>query len=356
MSSQVGPPWTSITTGNGPLPSGTTWKPWTSWPCSLVKCHDDERPAAWRRLAGRRDDRRRRDRPGHVARAWPWEIRYQTSPSGRTRAVQAMVPDRVVDRATGRRSRAVPVEAMASLVKVDEEERSAVRVPVRRPRRPPGRSAGSRWRPSPTGSHSPGRSSPSSSSTIASVGFPAPGAQATAQAPCPRRAAHRRSRRFGSSITRSAGWMRSPCSLCSRHRSEPSGDSPARLKPPVSAPAEPQALVAPSELPDPSAVARDVDGEPGALLIAAATVRGASDNPSFQPLGRPGRNGRPRRRRTGPPASGPTRRRSRPRTRGRRYRRGWGGHPRSRPGGRSPGGRSRSRDRGNGPAPRRSRC
>ena len=86
----MGPPWTSMTTGWGPSPSGVATKPWMRWPSGLVNDHDRKgRPAGARSPGGASTSSPARVRT--VAGAAPLASRNQTSPSGRTPAPE-MVP------------------------------------------------------------------------------------------------------------------------------------------------------------------------------------------------------------------------------------------------------------------------
>src|SRR3569623_2204486 len=82
---QVGPPWTSRTTGYGPSPAGVTTNPWRRWPAGLANDHDvNGRPAGQRAPGGAHASA-----PARVlivAGAVPLARRNQTSPSGRTPA------------------------------------------------------------------------------------------------------------------------------------------------------------------------------------------------------------------------------------------------------------------------------
>src|SRR5438270_12726874 len=81
----VGPPWTSITTGNGPGPgAGLATKPWMDWPAGLVNRHDSNGcPAGAVAPAASRTTRL--SRAARTLAGWaPLDTRYQTSPSGWT--------------------------------------------------------------------------------------------------------------------------------------------------------------------------------------------------------------------------------------------------------------------------------
>src|SRR5436305_14494452 len=95
----VGPPWTSITTGCGLGPGGSTKNPCTRSPLGLVNHHDSYGlPLGARspRAATTSSPVARLRTVGGVA---PLEMRYQTSPSDRT-AAPASVPSGCASAAT----------------------------------------------------------------------------------------------------------------------------------------------------------------------------------------------------------------------------------------------------------------
>ena len=223
-----------------------------------------------------------------------------------------------------------------------EQERGAVRPPVVRRdlalevELEPERTRRSR------DSRSPGRVSPSRSCSHASRWSPTTGDQQRAASDIPSSSCSPTVSPVRGSTTRSAGWMRSPCSACSRQRRVPSAESAPRRKPPTST------LPSRTERSERwiacggAAVERDVDGE-------ARRGRDAPRRRSPAPA-RALRSTRAARRRgtasrlaaverLHEPAAR-TRRRSRPGTRGLPRRRVSGRRRRARPGGRSPVGAS----------------